>query len=59
MSQEQISAGGAPAGDEDTGSAGGQAMVTPGIDALLDQIDEVLASDAQAFVQGFVQKGGQ
>ncbi|MDO4791197.1 MAG: ubiquitin-like protein Pup [Buchananella hordeovulneris] len=29
------------------------------LDALLDDIDSVLATDAQAFVQGFVQKGGQ
>lgn len=29
------------------------------IDDLLDQIDEVLEDSAEAFVQGFVQKGGQ
>ena len=30
-----------------------------GIDSLLDEIDTVLETNAQAFVQGFVQKGGQ
>ncbi|OKL52314.1 ubiquitin-like protein Pup [Buchananella hordeovulneris] len=29
------------------------------VDALLDDIDAVLAADAETFVQGFVQKGGQ
>lgn len=28
-------------------------------DALLDDIDDILESDAQAFMDGFVQKGGQ
>ena len=29
------------------------------IDAILDEIDEVLESNAEEFVRGFVQKGGQ
>ncbi|WP_297570878.1 ubiquitin-like protein Pup [uncultured Actinomyces sp.] len=29
------------------------------IDDLLDEIDSVLETDAQKFVQGFVQKGGE
>ena len=29
------------------------------VDSLLDEIDNVLESNASAFVQGFVQKGGQ
>jgi ubiquitin-like protein Pup len=29
------------------------------IDSLLDEIDEVLEDSAEAFVRGFVQKGGQ
>lgn len=29
------------------------------VDDLLDEIDSVLESDAESFVQGFVQKGGQ
>ncbi|MCF2706220.1 ubiquitin-like protein Pup [Arcanobacterium haemolyticum] len=30
-----------------------------GVDSLLDEIDSVLETNASAFVQGFVQKGGQ
>ena len=30
-----------------------------GIDSLLDEIDGVLEVNAQAFVEGFIQKGGQ
>lgn len=29
------------------------------VDALLDEIDDVLESNAESFVRGFVQKGGQ
>ena len=29
------------------------------VDALLDDIDSVLETNAEAFVRGFVQKGGQ
>ena len=29
------------------------------VDALLDEIDDVLGSNAEQFVRGFVQKGGQ
>ena len=36
-----------------------QEAYTAGIDALLDDIDEVLTVNAQEFVTGFVQKGGQ
>ncbi|QPL06171.1 MULTISPECIES: ubiquitin-like protein Pup [Actinomyces] len=48
-----------PAPDEDptpppAGPARGQ-----GLDSVLDMIDDVLAVDAQEFVRGFVQKGGQ
>ena len=32
---------------------------TAGLDALLDEIDLVLESDAEEYVKGFVQKGGQ
>lgn len=31
---------------------------TQDLDALLDEIDTVLESDAEAYVKGFVQKGG-
>lgn len=29
------------------------------VDALLDDIDEVLEANAESFVRGFVQKGGE
>lgn len=29
------------------------------VDAVLDEIDDVLESNAEEFVKGFVQKGGQ
>lgn len=30
-----------------------------GIDAILDEIDEVLESNAEAFVKAYVQRGGE
>lgn len=33
--------------------------VKAGLDEVLDMIDEVLESDAQAFVESFQQKGGE
>lgn len=52
--------------DEDVppaGSAPGAAerkeAVDTDIDAILDEIDEVLEGNAEEFVRGFVQKGGQ
>ncbi len=33
--------------------------LTDDVDALLDEIDDVLEQDAEAFVKGYVQKGGQ
>ncbi|CAM2769420.1 ubiquitin-like protein Pup [Actinomyces slackii] len=50
------------AGPQDTGpgalGGAGQAQVA-GVDAILDEIDAVIETNAAAFVQGFVQKGGQ
>lgn len=55
----QIFAGGASPID-DVLEAGGQVQArTSSIDSLLDEIDSVLETNAEAFVQGFVQKGGQ
>ncbi|QQM66604.1 ubiquitin-like protein Pup [Actinomyces weissii] len=34
-------------------------MQASGVDSILDEIDLVLETNAAAFVQGFVQKGGQ
>ncbi|MET1036321.1 MAG: ubiquitin-like protein Pup [Arthrobacter sp.] len=39
-------------------AAGAQAQ-TQGVDDLLDEIDGVLEKNAEEFVRGFVQKGGQ
>ena len=57
---EQILPTGGPSDDE-TGlgpATSAQAQVT-GVDDILDEIDAVLETNAAAFVQGFVQKGGQ
>ncbi|GAB3285644.1 ubiquitin-like protein Pup [Sinomonas notoginsengisoli] len=42
----------APGGAQDTAN-------TQGVDDLLDEIDNVLETNAEEFVRGFVQKGGQ
>ena len=46
-----------PAGG--TPAAGAAAAQTSDLDSLLDEIDDVLEVNAEEFVQGFVQKGGQ
>jgi ubiquitin-like protein Pup len=43
----------------DTGNSGRSTAQTEGVDDLLDEIDGVLESNAEEFVRGFVQKGGQ
>lgn len=51
---------GAPTPDDDPIEGGGQVQArAASIDSLLDEIDSVLETNAEAFVQGFVQKGGQ
>lgn len=40
-------------------AAGSARAESQGVDDLLDEIDSVLAVNAESFVQGFVQKGGQ
>ncbi|WP_104091560.1 ubiquitin-like protein Pup [Arthrobacter sp. GMC3] len=40
------------------GAGSGQGS-TSGVDDLLDEIDGVLETNAEEFVRGFVQKGGQ
>lgn len=60
MSQSQVQVPGGKPDDQQDGSQLGQSQVNvPQLDALLDQIDTVLEADAQSFVDGFVQKGGQ
>lgn len=55
----QIFAGG-PTPEDDVTEAAGQIQArTSSIDSLLDEIDSVLETNAEAFVHGFVQKGGQ
>lgn len=41
------------------GTAPAQSAETEGLDDLLDEIDGVLEVNAEEFVRGFVQKGGQ
>lgn len=60
MVQEQINVPGGNGENSEQDSLNGQSQINvPAIDALLEQIDTVLQTDAQAFVEGFVQKGGQ
>ena len=48
-----------PAPDDDPPPAPARPARGQGLDSVLDMIDDVLAVDAQEFVRGFVQKGGQ
>jgi len=48
---------GAVNGQSDT--AENQKKLTEDVDALLDEIDDVLETNAEDFVRSFVQKGGQ
>ena len=48
-----------PAPDDDPTPAPAGPAPGQGLDSVLDMIDDVLAVDAQEFVRGFVQKGGQ
>ena len=38
---------------------GDDARLDAEVDALLEEIDEVLETNAESFVRGFVQKGGE
>ena len=51
---EQISAGAPMASTRSITDA-----QTADVDSILDEIDSVIETNAAAFVQGFVQKGGQ
>ncbi|MDO5747136.1 MAG: ubiquitin-like protein Pup [Actinomycetaceae bacterium] len=59
MVQQQVFAPGAGSGNDDDQNSTRSQIQVQSIDMLLDQIDSVLESDAQTFVDGFVQKGGQ
>lgn len=43
----------------DTETAERHKEMTEDVDSLLDEIDEVLESNAEEFVRSYVQKGGQ
>ncbi|WP_435198564.1 ubiquitin-like protein Pup [Janibacter sp. GS2] len=65
MAQEQVRSqrsGGGDEGPADEGASQVAAQNTArdeGVDSVLDEIDGVLESNAEEFVKGFVQKGGQ
>ncbi|WP_371152112.1 ubiquitin-like protein Pup [Buchananella felis] len=59
MSEQTFAGATAGSGEEEAQAALRPQAKDVDLDALLDDIDAVLATDAQAFVQGFVQKGGQ
>lgn len=49
-----------PTPDPTPAPTGGSAQAnTADLDSLLDEIDSVLETNAEEFVKGFVQKGGQ
>ena len=49
----------APAAEEDVTVSERKEQLDEDIDAILDEIDEVLETNAEDFVKSFVQKGGQ
>lgn len=58
QSQEHVS----PTGEPDDGEQpvpAAPVVSTQAVDDLLDEIDDVLETNAETFVKGFVQKGGQ
>ena len=64
MSQEKIQRQGGGDGDDETGDgapAGQERREKLGedVDAILDEIDDVLEENAEDFVRAYVQKGGQ
>jgi prokaryotic ubiquitin-like protein Pup len=64
MSQEQTKRQGGGDGDDDEvgGAPAGQERrekLGEDVDAILDEIDDVLEENAEDFVRAYVQKGGQ
>ena len=45
--------------DQPISAGTSSAEQTSDVDSILDEIDSVIETNAAAFVQGFVQKGGQ
>ena len=58
MSQIQKNAGGTADGDDEAGQVT-KAADTTSADSLLDEIDDILETNAEEFVKSYVQKGGQ
>lgn len=58
MSQVQKNAGGAGESDDEAGQVV-KAAQTSSADSLLDEIDDILETNAEEFVKSYVQKGGQ
>ena len=58
MSQIQKNAGGPADGDDEAGQVA-KATDTTTADSLLDEIDDILETNAEEFVKSYVQKGGQ
>jgi prokaryotic ubiquitin-like protein Pup len=54
---EEIEAGPAPEANPEVAER--QEKLTEDVDDLLDEIDSVLEENAEEFVRGYVQKGGQ
>lgn len=58
--QERVSRPHDPAADDAPAPVAPQVrMQDSDVDALLDSIDDVLEQNAESFVRGFVQKGGE
>lgn len=58
MSQIQKNAGGPADGDDEAGQVA-KSVDTTSADSLLDEIDDILETNAEEFVKSYVQKGGQ
>jgi prokaryotic ubiquitin-like protein Pup len=54
---EDVDAGPAPEANPEVAER--HAEITEDVDDLLDEIDSVLEENAEEFVRGYVQKGGQ
>jgi ubiquitin-like protein Pup len=63
MAQEQVQRQGGGDNDDDVeGGPAGQErreQLNEDVDAILDEIDDVLEENAEDFVRAYVQKGGQ
>ncbi|MGP7960848.1 ubiquitin-like protein Pup [Sanguibacter sp. A247] len=58
--QERLNRPHDPAADDAPATAAPQVRTQDSdVDALLDSIDDVLEANAESFVKGFVQKGGE